>query len=173
MLSLAPIFDGKRTIPSAEVTNLMLDMLTLTYLDRVLEIGTGSGYQTQRFAETGAEVHTIEIEPWIDSTVVTGDCVFGHSGDGRLGIPEAAPFTAIVATCGVEQIPDEWREQLAENGQLLVPIGDTKSQRLTLFRKEAGELDPERVGAYVRFQMLREKPKHRPPQYDPYGKGAR
>lgn len=159
MLALVPNYEGKKAVPSPEVTSLMLEMLKLTKDDRLLEIGTGSGYQTQRFAETGAEIHTIELEPWIDSTVVVGECVFARTGDGKLGIPEAAPFTAIVATCGIEQIPDAWKSQLAEGGRLVVPIGDSASQRLTLFRKYSGELIPQRIGAYVRFQMLKEPPK--------------
>ena len=65
---------------------------------------------------------------------------------------------AIVATCGIEQIPREWAEQLAEGGRLVAPVGEPKCQKLTLFRKLGGELIPERIGAYSRFQMLRQKP---------------
>lgn len=170
MLAIAPTFDGKRTIPSAEVTNLMLDMLELTYRDKLLEIGTGSGYQTNVFAETGAEIHSIELEPWVDSTKITGDYVFLHSGDGKKGLPEHAPFTAIVATCGVEEIPRAWEEQLSDNGRMVVPIGDSGSQRLCLFQKRRdGGLVPIRVAAYVRFSMMREKPQPNPPKYQPYG----
>lgn len=167
MQSLAPTFDGKRAIPSPEVTRLMLSMLNLTPADRVLEIGTGSAYQTQAFANTGCELHTIELEPWIDPTKVEGEYVFLHSGDGRLGLPSAAPFTAIVATCGVNQIPKTWIEQLADGGRMVVPIGDAACQRLTKFRKHDADLIPERIAAYTRFQMLREKPPAMPikPRY--------
>lgn len=165
MLTLAPTFDGKRAIPTPEITAIMLDALELTYNDVLMEIGTGSGYQTQRFAETGAEVHTIELEPWLDTTKIVGDYVYLHVGDGRIGLPSVAPFTAIVATCGIEQIPCAWPDQLAEGGRLLIPVGDSASQRLTLFRKRHGELIPERIIAYTRFQMLREKPPVLPPKY--------
>src|SRR5690242_13081207 len=120
-------------------------MLGLGPQDRVLEIGTGSGTMTSEFGATGAEVHSIELEPWVDSTKIVGDYVFLHTGDGVKGLPNVAPFTAIVVTCGVEQIPKAWIEQLAPNGRLVVPIGDSKSQRLTLFRKQGLEIVPERI----------------------------
>ena len=156
---LSPTFDGgRRTIPSAAVTERMLELLDLTPADKVLEIGTGSGYQTQALAATGAEIHSIELEPWVDPTVVIGPCVFLHSGDGRYGLAKEAPFSAIVATCAVEEVPDPWKEQLHDAGRLVAPIGGSAVQRLTLFRREGLELIPQRIAAYVRFQMLRDKP---------------
>lgn len=165
MLTVAATFDGARTIPSLEVTCIMLELLQLTPSDKLMEIGTGSGYQTQLFADTGAEIHTVELEPWVDPTKVTGDCVYLHAGDGAEGLPNHAPFTAIVATCGLEQIPKAWADQLSDGGRLVVPIGDPSCQKLTKFRKHGNELIPERIGAYTRFQMLREKPKPKPPKY--------
>jgi protein-L-isoaspartate(D-aspartate) O-methyltransferase len=164
-----PIFDGKRTVPSPRCRCLILEMLKLTDADKVLEIGTGSGTQTHDMAQTGAMVHSIELEPWIDVTIPVGDCVYLHSGDGFKGLPERAPFTAIVATCGIEQIPKAWEDQLADGGRLLAPIGDASNQRLTLFRKHGTDLIPERIAAYVRFQMLRDKPVPKPPKYQPAG----
>ncbi len=158
MFAVAQTFDGKRTIPSPEVTQLMLALLELDASDVLMEIGTGSAYQTEQFAKTGAEIHTIELEPWIDTTKEIGDYVFLHSGDGAKGLPNHAPFTAIVATCGIEQIPQAWTEQLSDGGRLVVPIGDAGCQRLTKFRKHGSELIPERIAAYTRFQMLRSKP---------------
>jgi protein-L-isoaspartate(D-aspartate) O-methyltransferase len=160
MLTLSPTFDGKRTVPNQRVTKIMGEMLALTPDDKLLEIGTGSGFQTAEWAKSGAEIHSIELEPWVDSTVIVGECVYLHSGDGHLGLPQEAPFTAIVATCGIEQIPREWIEQLAEGGRLVVPIGSPREQALALFTKRNGDLDPKRtVRGAVRFQMLREKPK--------------
>lgn len=167
MLAIAPTFDGKRTIPSPECRALIRQMLGLGPKDKVLEIGTGSGTMTSEFGATGAEVHSIELEPWVDSTKIIGDYVFLHTGDGVKGLPNVAPFTAIVATCGVEEIPKAWVEQLAPNGRLVVPIGDSKSQRLTLFRKQGLEIVPERICAYTRFSMMREKPSPKPPKYQP------
>jgi protein-L-isoaspartate(D-aspartate) O-methyltransferase len=169
MLSLAPTFDGRRTVPSPEVRKLVLELLNLGPQDKVLEIGTGSGTMTQDFADTGAEVHSIELEPWVDTTQILGDCVYLHTGDGARGLSQFAPFTAIVATCGVEEIPRAWAEQLADKAKLVVPVGGSTSQRLTLFRKEGLELIPERVAAYVRFSMMREKHSPKPPRYQPFG----
>ncbi len=170
MLAIAPTFDGRRTVPSPECRALIRQMLNLGPKDKVLEIGTGSGTMTNEFAATGAEVHSIELEPWVDSTVITGDCVFLHTGDGANGIPNQAPFTAIVATCGVETIPRSWSEQLADGGRLVVPIGTSESQRLCLFQKRPdGSLVPQRVCAYTRFSMMKERPSPKPPKYQPDG----
>lgn len=168
MLTIPTTFDGKRSIPSEAVTRVICDLLGLLPEDIILEIGTGSGFQTGVFAAFGATVHSVELEPWIDPTTTIGDYIFLYPGDGKLGLPEHAPFTAIVATCGIEQIPRAWTDQLAEGGRLVVPVGDSKAQRLTLFRKENGELVPKRIGAYTRFQMLREQPKPKAPKYAPY-----
>lgn len=165
--ALSPTFDGKRTIPSPECRALIRQMLNLGPKDKVLEIGTGSGTMTSEFGATGAEVHSIELEPWVDSTKITGECVFLHTGDGVKGIPTAAPFTAIVATCGVEAIPMAWKQQLAEGGKLVAPIGEVTNQRLVVFQKIKGDLLPLRVAAYVRFSMMREKPSPKPPKYQP------
>lgn len=142
-------------------------MLNLGPKDKVLEIGTGSGTMTSEFGATGAEVHSIELEPWVDSTKVTGDCVFLHTGDGAKGLPNYAPFTAIVATCGVEQIPKSWIEQLTTGGRLVVPIGEAAGQRLTLFEKDNSDLVPKKIVAYTRFSMMRERPSPKPPKYQP------
>src|SRR5438105_896706 len=166
---IAPTFDGRRTIPSPECRKLILDILQLGPQDKVLEIGTGSGTQTNDFAATGAEVHSIELEPWVDTTQILGDCVYLHTGDGINGLPNHGPFTAVVATCGVKQIPRAWEEQLCDGGRMVVPIGSADSQRLCVFQRREGELSPVRVAAYVRFQMMREKPAPKPPKYYPHG----
>ena len=145
-------------------------MLDLKPEDRLLEIGTGSGSQTERFASTGCEVYSVELEPWTELADSMGARVYLRLGDGREGLPEQAPFTAIAATCGVERIPREWQDQLVEGGRLACPIGDAKSQRLTLFVKQAGEMVPKRVWAYVRFQMMKEpKPVVVKPRYKQHG----
>jgi protein-L-isoaspartate O-methyltransferase len=123
----------------------------------LLEIGTGSGSQTKMFARTGAEIHSIELEPWVDAVNLDGNTlIYLHAGDGKIGLAREAPFSAIVATCGVSEIPQAWVDQLGENGHLVAPVGDMSCQRLTLFRKERFALVPVKIAAYVRFQMLRE-----------------
>lgn len=143
-------------------------MLNLGPKDKVLEIGTGSGTMTNEFAATGAEVHSIELEPWVDSSQIIGECVYLHTGNGKTGLPNHAPFSAIVATCGIEGIPQAWKEQLKPGGKLVVPIGDSKSQRLVVFERHGDDLLPIRVAAYVRFSMMKERPSPLPPKYQPY-----
>lgn len=159
-VSIPVTFDGRRTIPSPEVTKLIIGLLALKPGDKVLEIGTGSGSQTKALAETGAEVHSVELEPWLDAVDLDGKTnIYLHVGDGVEGLKHEAPFSAIVATCGLEQIPHEWVTQLGPAGNLVAPVGDSRSQRLTLFVKQDDELVPVHIAAYCRFQMMREKPK--------------
>lgn len=148
------IADG-RTIPSPQVTSLMYSMLQLGPKDKLLEIGTGSASQTQVWAKSGCEIHTIELQRVVAPDEIGLNQVYAHLGDGKLGLPQEAPFTAIVATCGVKSIPDAWQDQLAPQGRIVAPIGDAEVQRLTLFRKIDGQLVPQRIAAYTRFSMMR------------------
>lgn len=148
-----------RTIPSPEVTKLMYAMLELGPEDKLLEIGTGSASQTQEWAKSGCEIHTIELEPIVDPSKLGShglEQVYAHLGDGKNGLPQEAPFSAIVATCGVASIPEAWQEQLKPMGRLVAPVGKAEAQKLTLFRKtEDGYVVPQRVAAYTRFSMMR------------------
>ena len=152
------IRDG-RTVPSPEVTRIMAEMLKLTPADKLLEIGTGSASQTREWAKSGCEVHTIELKPVIDPEDMSdhgANQVYAHLGDGKLGLPQESPFSAIVATCGVERIPDAWKDQLKPVGRMVVPIGTSSCQRLTLFEKDQeGYFRPQRIAGYVRFSMMR------------------
>lgn len=151
--------ETNRTIPSPEVTRIMAEMLQLRPTDKLLEIGTGSASQTQEWAKSGCEIHTIELQPIVNPEAMGNrglDQVYAHAGDGKKGLPQEAPFTAIVATCGVSEIPEAWREQLAVNGRMVVPLGSAEVQKLTLLRKKPnGALNLERIGAYTRFLMMK------------------
>lgn len=150
-------FRDGRTIPSKEVTALMANLLDLGPSDKLLEIGTGSATQTEEWAKSGCEIHTIEVKPVVEPwRVISGlDQVYAHIGDGKLGLPNEAPFSRIVATCGIEKIPDAWTDQLGDNGRMVVPIGNPEVQKLTLFEKLDGGLRPIRIAAYTRFSMMR------------------
>lgn len=147
--------DGQtlRAIPGPKCTELMLGMLALQPTDKVMEIGTGSGTQTAVWAKHCGELHTIELKPFLDPGRL-GDIVYFRYGDGAEGIPQEAPFDAIVATCGVRELPAAWGEQLRDGGRMVAPVGLPDCQKLTLFRKAGRLLNAERIAAYCRFQMM-------------------
>jgi protein-L-isoaspartate(D-aspartate) O-methyltransferase len=104
--------------------------------DRVLDIGTGSGYQAAVLAELGAEVHTIERIPELAERAKANLEAAGygsvevHVGDGSLGLPEHAPYNAIVVAAAAPEIPASLYEQLVAGGRLVVPVGGPEGQRL-------------------------------------------
>lgn len=148
--------DPPRAIPSDQVTSLMLEMLALKPTDKLMEIGTGSGTQTEIWAKHCKEVHTVELRPF-NYCDYLGNHVYFREGDGKDGIPAEAPYDAIVVTCGVKEIPSAWKEQLDEGGRLVVPLGDAELQRVTLFMKLHGIVGACRVGGYARFQMMEKR----------------
>ncbi|PIU58094.1 MAG: protein-L-isoaspartate O-methyltransferase, partial [Deltaproteobacteria bacterium CG07_land_8_20_14_0_80_38_7] len=107
----------------------ILNALNLTSEDKVLEIGTGSGYLTALLSRNAGKVYTIDIIPEFTEEAVKRFKQLGYTniiakaGDGFLGWPEFAPFDAIVLTCSPTDIPQPIAEQLAENGRMLIPLG--------------------------------------------------
>jgi protein-L-isoaspartate(D-aspartate) O-methyltransferase len=106
--------------------------------DRVLDIGTGSGYQAAVLAELGAEVHTIERIPELAERArerlsrAGYENVTVHVGDGTLGLPEEAPFDAITVAAAAPDVPMSLYEQLVPGGRLVVPVGGPGGQRLEI-----------------------------------------
>lgn len=129
------------TISQPYIVALMSELAELKPGQRVLEIGTGSGYQTAVLAQMGAEVYSIEIiEPLAtSSTALLAELGYSNAtvrhGDGYAGWPEHAPFDAIVVTAAPPRIPDTLREQLAEGGRLVLPVGERWSQQLMVIRR--------------------------------------
>jgi protein-L-isoaspartate(D-aspartate) O-methyltransferase len=123
-----PIGYGQ-TISEPYIVALMTDLLRLAPRGRVLEIGTGSGYQAAVLAELGHQVYTIEIVPDLAKQAAKRlsqlgyDAVHPREGDGYFGWPEAAPFDAIVVTAATPQIPPPLLEQLKPGGRMVIPIG--------------------------------------------------
>jgi len=147
----------QQTISQPFIVAFMTEQLHPEPSDRVLEIGTGSGYQAAVLAELVAEVYTIEIvEPL--ATRATADLkrlgydnIRVRAGDGYQGWPEAAPFDAIIVTCAPENVPQPLVEQLAEGGRMIIPVGpDGQVQELVLLEKRDGKLRKREVMA-VRF----------------------
>jgi len=133
----APLPIGERqTISQPYMVASMTEALSLQRHDQVLEIGTGSGYQSAILAKIVRRVLTIERIPELARQArrvldATG-CgnVQIRVGDGTLGWPEEAPFDAIIVTAGAPTIPEEYRRQLAIGGRLVIPVGDRGSQML-------------------------------------------
>ncbi len=137
-----PIGNGQ-TISQPYVVAMMTQAVSPGPGDRVLEIGTGSGYQAAVLAEIVDEVYTIEIIPALAQSAAKRlkelgyDNVHVKAGDGFFGWPEHAPFDAIVVTAAAPKIPTLLLEQLARGGRLIMPVGPVEtSQRLTLVTRD-------------------------------------
>ncbi len=142
-----PIGHGQ-TISQPYIVAYMTECMRLEKGEKVLEIGTGSGYQAAVLAELGAEVYSIEIVPELASHSVDALKASGYQcqvkwGDGYQGWPEYAPFSVIIVTCAPEELPEKLVEQLAENGRMILPLGNIYSQRLVILRKIRGKVEQE------------------------------
>lgn len=151
-----PIGEGQ-TISQPYVVALMTEALKLKPTDRVLEIGTGSGYQAAVLADIVKQVYTIEIREKLAQNAARRLKKLGYDnvevkyGDGYFGWKEHAPFDAIIITASANHIPAPLIRQLKEGGRLIIPLGKTLYvQMLTLATKRKGELDVVQMGG-VRF----------------------
>jgi len=141
-----PIGEGQ-TISQPYIVALMSESLRLTGNEKVLEVGTGSGYQTAILAELAKEVYSIERIAGLKTRAESVLAELGYrtvhlkAGDGTLGWPQEAPFERIIVTAAAAKVPPALIEQLAEGGLLIAPIGEDRlSQTLTLVEKKGGTL---------------------------------
>jgi protein-L-isoaspartate(D-aspartate) O-methyltransferase len=140
----SPLTIGEgQTISQPYIVALMLQIAGIKHCDKVLEIGTGSGYQTALMAELAAEVYTVErIESLSKKAIKVLDesgykNIFYSMGDGTLGWTESEiKFDKIIVSAGSPEIPKSLMYQLADGGKLVVPTGDKSTQQLLLIRKE-------------------------------------
>ena len=145
-----------QTISQPYIVAFMTEQLDPKPTDRVLEIGTGSGYQAAVLAQLVAEVYTIEIiEPLAqraeaDLKRLGYTNIHVRAGDGYQGWPEAAPFDAIIVTCAPEKVPQPLVEQLKDGGRMIIPVGPMGDQELVLLRKQGEQLE-KRAVLPVRF----------------------
>jgi protein-L-isoaspartate(D-aspartate) O-methyltransferase len=151
----------EQTISQPFIVALMTELIEPQPTDRVLEVGTGSGYQAAVLAELVARVYTIEIVPPLAERAAEVLRSLGYAnvevriGDGYLGWPEAAPFDAIVVTAAPDHMPQPLVDQLAPGGRLVAPIGSRFGiQRLQLLRKDAQGRAVTRSVLDVRFVPL-------------------
>ena len=138
-----------QTISSPFIVAYMTECLDPQPTDRVLEVGTGSGYQAAVLGEIVDQVYTIEIVEELGRNAAKTlkrldyDNVHVRVGDGFQGWPKYAPFNKIIATCSPERVPQPLIDQLAEGGLMIIPVGERYQQSLYLFRKRDGKLESE------------------------------
>ncbi|MBN1225851.1 MAG: protein-L-isoaspartate(D-aspartate) O-methyltransferase [Deltaproteobacteria bacterium] len=149
----------KQTISQPYIVALMTEALKLTGIEKTLEIGTGSGYQTAILAELSSRVYTVER---IKSLLVNArkllekigyDTILFKAFDGTLGWSEYAPFDSIMVTAGAPGVPKPLTDQLADNGRMIIPVGDKYNQELILITRQGSLLEQKNFGG-CRFVNL-------------------
>jgi len=153
-----PIQAGQ-TISQPYMVGLMTQLLDVEPTDRILEVGTGSGYQTAILASLAGHVYSIERLDVLSELAGRRLAELGLTnvtfrvGDGTLGWPSEAPFDGIMVTAGAPRIPPALVEQLADGGRLVVPVGGESHQTLTVIERR-GQTTIERPGIACRFVPL-------------------
>jgi protein-L-isoaspartate(D-aspartate) O-methyltransferase len=151
----------EQTISQPTIVAIMSDALALRGGERVLEIGTGSGYQAAVLSLLAREVFTIEIVAPLGETAKQRLRELGYRnvnvrvGDGYKGWPEHAPFDRILLTAAPPEVPQALVQQLKEGGVLVAPVGDTHPQRLVRWTKTAGKLKKEDLGPVLFVPMVK------------------
>jgi len=156
-----PIGKGQ-TISQPLIVGMMLEALELSGSERVLEIGTGSGYQAALLGELAADVISVEYVPELAERARTVlerlryDNVRVVCGDGSRGWPEGAPYDAIIVAAGAPRVPAPLTTQLGEGGRLVIPVGDEWGQNLSRVRRRDGELSSEQLTGCAFVPLLGE-----------------
>ncbi|MGC1976131.1 MAG: protein-L-isoaspartate(D-aspartate) O-methyltransferase [Candidatus Sulfotelmatobacter sp.] len=139
-----PIGDGQ-TISQPYIVARMLESLQLTSVDKVLEVGTGSGYVTALLAELAAHVFSIERHPALADRARDLLAELGYAnvrvvtGDGTLGLSASAPFDAILVSAAASDLPPALLAQLSDSGRMIIPVGSPGSQQLQFIRMQNGQ----------------------------------
>jgi protein-L-isoaspartate(D-aspartate) O-methyltransferase len=134
-----PIGDGQ-TISQPYIVAIMLQALELKHTDKVLEVGTGSGYVTALLAELTAQVYSVERHPALAAEAQRVLTTLGYTnvaivvGDGTAGLPTHAPYNAIIVSAASSELPPALLSQLREGGRMIIPVGPAESQQLQLIR---------------------------------------
>jgi protein-L-isoaspartate(D-aspartate) O-methyltransferase len=138
-----PIGDGQ-TISQPYIVAIMLEALELKPTDKVLEVGTGSGYVTALLAELAAQVYSIERHPALAAEAQRVLTTLGYTnveivvGDGTAGLPDYAPYDAIIVSAAGSEVPPALVSQLGEGGRMIIPVGPADTQQLQLIRMQNG-----------------------------------
>ena len=155
-----PIGEGQ-TISQPYTVAFQTEKLEVKSGQKVLEIGTGSGYQAAILLELGAKVYTIEFNKKLYEKTKNFLPSLGYNphffyGDGSKGIPAKAPFDKIIVTAGAPVIPSALTEQLNENGILIIPVGDRETQKMIKITKKNGKLLREEFNQFAFVPLLGE-----------------
>jgi protein-L-isoaspartate(D-aspartate) O-methyltransferase len=148
-----------QTISQPYIVALMTELLNLKGTEKVLEIGTGSGYQAAILGEVVKEVHSVERHEDLAeraSSLITSlgyTNIHVHVGDGSNGWPDEAQYDAVLVTAAAPTVPEPLKEQLAEKGRLVIPVGKPGLQSLEVWQKKDGEFEQEWI-AQVAFVPL-------------------
>jgi protein-L-isoaspartate(D-aspartate) O-methyltransferase len=154
-----PIGHGQ-TISQPYIVALMTELLNLTSSAHLLEVGTGSGYQAAVLAMLSAEVHTVEVVPELARHAedllkeLRYTNIHVHLADGSLGWPEAAPYDGILVAAAAPEVPPPLLDQLAEGGQLVIPVGGRGFQQLEIWERK-GKQYSQKKNISVAFVPLR------------------
>lgn len=156
---------GHQTISQPYVVALMIRALRLKSTDRVLEIGTGSGYAAALLGQLAAEVHTVErlrqLVTFARQNLTKIGCtnVFVHHDDGTLGWPDKAPYDAIIVAAGGPEVPQSLKQQLLIGGRLVMPVGSSERRQDLIFLTREGEKDFRRanLGAVAFVPLIGEE----------------
>ena len=152
----------EQTISQPYIVAYMTELLELRGPERVLEIGTGSGYQAAILGALAQEVHSVERHPslaryaarLLEDLGYTN--IFIHIGDGSAGWPPGAPYDAIVVTAAAPEVPQPLLDQLAEGGRLVLPVGGQRGQTLERWRREGRRFKRERLAPVAFVPLLGE-----------------
>lgn len=157
-----PISCGQ-TISQPYTVAFMCEAAEITSSDRILEIGTGSGYGAAVLSRLGRKVYTVERIPELAESArerlaqLGYDNVEVHVGDGTLGLPKFAPYDVIIVTAGAGALPVPLRDQLAEGGRMVIPVGTYQtSQTMYRYRLRDGKLVKENLGAFAFVPLIGE-----------------
>jgi protein-L-isoaspartate(D-aspartate) O-methyltransferase len=156
-----PVSIGQgQTISQPYMVALMTAELSLSGRERVLEVGTGSGYQTAILAELAAEVYTMELIPGLlkrarkTLEALRYENVHYRLGDGSRGWPEVAPFDGILVAAAALSIPEALTSQLGDNGTMVIPVGNVRSFQTLMVLRRTGRRIETREGIGCRFVPL-------------------
>lgn len=154
-----PIGEGQ-TVSQPYMVALMSQSLALQGIEKVLEIGTGSGYQSAVLLELAGELYTVERIGALAAGAEVRLRALGYSrfhirvADGTLGWPEAAPYDAIIVAAGAPHIPQALKQQLKEGGRLVIPLGNRFSQQLCICTRQAGSYQQEESALCVFVPLI-------------------